>query len=319
MKKMIPQECETDMTSHGYRTGAARASAREERAARRAEEKIRRRKADRSETVFGFLLRIGIIFAVFFVMYFLLLNCGVEVKEFEITGNRIISDNDIISLSGVSVGDELFRTDTVAAEHQIAMHVMIEEVSVRVRPFDKVLIEVTEKDAVAGFTVDDSYFYIDGEKVVTGESDTVDEKLPLFSGFELPTYVSIGLPLEDSLLDSDLEIAAAAQGRFDDYKVEIVAQSESVNLMYLNGIEVRLGSLTRLEKKMEVLDNLIHSMSVQKLESLDYIDVSVPGEPVAMERPVEGEDGSTAKAADAESSDREPAKKDNQRDTSEQE
>lgn len=320
-KKINPQECEIDMASHGNRSGAARAAAREGRAARRAEEKIRRRKADRGETVFGFFLRIGIIFAVFFVMYFVLLNCGTEVEEFEITGNRFISDNDIISLSGISIGDELFRTDTGAAEKQITMHVMIDEVSVRVRPFDKILIEVTEKDAVAGFTVDDTYFYIDGEKVVTGESDTVDENLPLLSGFELPSYISIGLPLEDPLLDNDLEIAAAAEGHFDGYQMEIVAQSESVNNIYLNGIEVRLGSLTRLEKKMEVLDSLIHSMSVQKLESLDYIDVSVPGEPVAMERPVDGEDNGdgSGEAAEAESSDEQPSKKENQRDTSERE
>lgn len=295
-------------------------SARQERAARRAEEKVRRRQADRGETVFGFLFRLGVIFAVFFVMYFVLLNCGTKVEEFEITGNRIVSDNDIISLSGVSIGDELFRTDTAAAEKQIAMHVMIDSVEVRVRPFDRILIEVTEKDAVAGFMVDEVYFYIDGDKVVTGESDTVDEVLPLFSGFELPSYVSIGLPLTDPLLDNDLEIAAAAQGRFDDYKLEIVAQSKSVNNLYLNGIEVHLGSLNQLEKKMEVLDQLIHSMSVQKLESLDYIDVSVPDEPVAMERPVDGEEqGGDGEAAAAESNDKQPSKKENQRDTSERE
>lgn len=295
-------------------------SARQERAARRAEEKVRRRQADRGETVFGFLFRLGVIFAVFFVMYFVLLNCGTKVEEFEITGNRIVSDNDIISLSGVSIGDELFRTDTAASEKQIAMHVMIDSVEVRVRPFDRILIEVTEKDAVAGFMVDEVYFYIDGDKVVTGESDTVDEVLPLFSGFELPSYVSIGLPLTDPLLDNDLEIAAAAQGRFDDYKLEIVAQSKSVNNLYLNGIEVHLGSLNQLEKKMEVLDQLIHSMSVQKLESLDYIDVSVPDEPVAMERPVDGEEqGGDGEAAAAESNDKQPSKKENQRDTSERE
>lgn len=308
------------MASHGNRSRGARVSARQERAARRAEEKVRRRQADRGETVFGFLFRLGVIFAVFFVMYFVLLNCGTKVEEFEITGNRIVSDNDIISLSGVSIGDELFRTDTAAAEKQIAMHVMIDSVEVRVRPFDRILIEVTEKDAVAGFMVDEVYFYIDGDKVVTGESDTVDEVLPLFSGFELPSYVSIGLPLTDPLLDNDLEIAAAAQGRFDDYKLEIVAQSKSVNNLYLNGIEVHLGSLNQLEKKMEVLDQLIHSMSVQKLESLDYIDVSVPDEPVAMERPVDGEEqGGDGEAAAAESNDKQPSKKENQRDTSERE
>lgn len=310
------------MAAKNRSTRVSREAARKERAAQREEAKARRRAVDRSETVLGFFVKIGIIFAVFFVMYFALSNSGFKVEKFEIVGNRIVADEDVISLSGISEGAELFRTDTVAAERQIMMHVMIDSVDVRVRPFDTILIEVTETDAVAGFMDGDTYFYIDADKVVVGESDTVDEVFPLFSGFELPTFVSIGLPLEDPLLDSDLAIAAACEGRFDGYTIEIAARSKSVNNLYLNGVEVRLGSLNRLETKMDVLSRIIGSMSVQKLESLDYIDVSVPDEPVTMELPiggeVEGEDGERT-AAEAEGSAEKPDKKDNKRDVTEAE
>ena len=215
-----------------------------------------------------------------------------KVEEFDITGNRIVSDEDVISLSGISVGDELFKTDTDASERQITMHVMIDRVDVRVRPFHKILIQVEEKNAVAGFMDDDTYFYIDENKVVVGENDKVDEALPLFSGFALPEFISIGLPLEDPLLDSDLKIAAAAAGLFDDYQMEISAVSESENHIFLNGIQVRLGTLGRLNEKMQSLNTLIHSMSVQKLESLEYIDISIPDEPMLQEKPVGGAEAS---------------------------
>lgn len=186
----------------------------------REESNARRKKADQPMSLVGFLVRIGIILGVFFVMYMVLSNSGVKVENIKIEGNNLISAEDVISLSGISEGNELFRTDTVAAENQIRMHVMIDDVNVRVRPFDTVLIEVTEKNAVAGFIVDDTYFYIDANKVVVAESDTVDEEMPLFSGFEMPSFVSIGLPLEDPLLDSDLKIAEAAKGHFDGYILE---------------------------------------------------------------------------------------------------
>lgn len=301
-------------------TRATRATAREERAARRADKQTKRRNSDQGETVKGFLLKIGIILGVFCLFYIVMVNSGIKVEKFDIVGNRIVTDQDVISLSGISEGNELFRTDTAAAENQILLHVMIDDVNVRVRPNNTILIEVTEKDAVAGFMVDDTYFYLDEKKVVCGESDTVDEVLPLFSGFKLPSFVSIGLPLEDPVLDNDLEIAKAAKNLFEGYKMEIAAQSKSVNNLFLNGIEVRLGSLNRLEYKMQVLNNLIHSMSVQKLESLDYIDVSVPDEPVTMELPIGGEVSEEEKdGSEVESIAEQPAKKDNKRDTTEAE
>ena len=269
-------------------SGSTRRKNRAARRSLREESANRRRKQEQSISLGGFCLRIGILFGIFILSYFILSNCGVKVEEFDITGNRIVSDEDVISLSGISVGDELFKTDTDASERQITMHVMIDRVDVRVRPFHKILIQVEEKNAVAGFMDDDTYFYIDENKVVVGENDKVDEALPLFSGFALPEFISIGLPLEDPLLDSDLKIAAAAAGLFDDYQMEISAVSESENNILLNGIQIRLGTLGRLNEKMQALNTLIHSMSVQKLESLEYIDISIPDEPVLQEKPVGG-------------------------------
>ena len=126
--------------------------------------------------------------------------------------------------------------------------------------------------------------------------------------------------MEDPILDSDLKIAEAAGNLFEGYKLEIAAQSRSVNNMYLNGIEVRLGSLNRLDYKMQVLSNLIGSMSVQKLESLDYIDISVVDDPVIMELPIGGEVTEEEETgSEVESVSEQPAKKDNKRDTTEAE
>lgn len=303
-------------------TRASRANARQERAANRAEkQKNRRLHNDQGESLKGFVLKIGIILGFFCLFYIIMVNSGIKVEQFKITGNRIVTDQDVISLSGISEGNELFRTDTTAAENQIKLHVMIDDVNVRVRPNNTILIEITEKNAVAGFMVDDTYFYIDEKKVVCGETDIVDEELPLFSGFELPSFVSIGYPLDDPILDSDLEIAYAAGDLFEGYKMEIAAQSRSVNNLYLNGIEVRLGSLNRLDYKMSVLNDLIHSMSVQKLESLDYIDISVPDDPVTMELPIGGEteEGEEGEGSEVESTAQQPAKADNKRDTTEAE
>lgn len=251
----------------------------------------RREKKNRRGSIVGFFVRAAIVASIFLITYFLLLNSSFKVEKFDIVGNSKISDADIITLSGIQTGDNLFQTDVNAAEKQIGLHVLVDDVSVRVRPFHTILIEVTEKAAVAGFVDDKTYYYIDADKTVVGESESVDKTLPLFSGFEIPTFISVGLKLTDSHLDTDLTIAKAATEMFPDDTLEISAQSESVNDIYLNGVEIRLGTAKQLAKKMEVLQNLVNSMSRQKLESLEYIDISIPDEPAVKEQAVTSDDG----------------------------
>lgn len=265
----------------------------------RQESNERRRKREESPSLIGFFLRIAIMFLVFFVAYLGISHSTFKVETFDIQGNRLISDEDIISLSGISIGDTLFQSDVDAAAKQIAMHVMIDDVDVRVRPFHKILIEVTEKNAVALFVDDERYFYVDEKGVVVAETDTPDKNLPVLSGFEAPSFVSIGLEMNDPLLMTDLEIVAAMGNLFKDYQTEVCAVSESENNLIINNVSVHLGSTSRLEEKMVTLDKILHTMSVQKLESLDYIDVSIPDEPVTMEKPLAGTEDATAAEGNA--------------------
>ncbi|HMM05247.1 MAG TPA: FtsQ-type POTRA domain-containing protein [Clostridiales bacterium] len=254
----------------------------------------RREKKKQTGSVAGFLIRTGVVVSLFVIAYFLLLNSSFKVEEFEIEGNSKVSDADIITLSGIHIGDDLFQSNVSAAADQIGLHVLIEDVKVRVRPFHKILIEITEKDAVAGFVDDDTYYYIDANKVVVGESEMVDDSLPLFSGFEIPSFISIGLQMNNAELNTDLTIAEEAASLFSGYTLEISAQSESVNNIYLNGVEVRLGTTGRLEQKLTVLATLVSSMSQQKLESLEYIDISIPDEPVVKEKPLNTDESGAA-------------------------
>lgn len=243
----------------------------------------KRMKREARDTTPRLLIKIAAILLFFAIFYFVMYHTRFEVKKFEIEGNSIVSDEDIISLTGISEGSKLFQCDTGSAADQVALHVMIDSVDVRIRPFDTVFIQVTEKNPVAGFYADDGYFYIDENMVVIAEADTEDENMPIIFGFELPGFVSMGLQMEGDLLADDLDIAAACRGHFKDYRVEICAVSESVNDIYVNGVPVHLGSLGRLEEKLNALEKVLSQMSVQKLESLESIDVSIPSDPVITE------------------------------------
>lgn len=256
------------------------------RSSLREESEQRRIKREAAVSLKGLIIRFAIVVAVFAVIYAIFINSQFKIEKFIIEGNKHIPTEDIISLSGLEVEDRLFGNDLSAAEHQILLHVMIDDVNVRVRPFHTVYIQLTEKDVVAGFTVDDTYFYMDGNKVIAGEATEVDESLPLIRNVESQSFVSIGAVLTDEFLDDDLEIVNALGDRFANHFVEVDAQTSSVNTLYIDGVEYRLGPLNRLKGKLDMIADLIHSVSPQKLESLEYVDVSVGGEPVLKELPV---------------------------------
>ncbi len=260
-------------------------------ASNREQQRIKKKKAEKTVSPLVFGLRIAAILAVYLIAYIFLSHSTFKVENIAVEGNSVISAEDIISLSGISVGDDIFQTDVNAAEDQISLHVMIDDVNVRIRPFHKILIEITEKDAVAQFVLNDTYYYINENLTVVGESDSLDEKLPLFLSDDLPDFISIGMNLKSAGLESDLVIAKAIQNHFDGYEVVIAGQGESDNAIYINGVEVRLGTDSRFDEKVEAIEKLLASMSELKLESLEYIDVSIADEPVLKERPI-GDDGS---------------------------
>ncbi|MGI5874021.1 MAG: cell division protein FtsQ/DivIB [Bacillota bacterium] len=301
----------------------ARMDANQKRAARKEKRRVQQRKQEKYVSPAAFAVRVGVILALFLIVYTVLSHSAFKVEEFQIEGNRIVSDDDIIALSGISVGDDIFQTNVAASADQIALHVMIDDVSVRVRPFHKILIEVSEKDAAAQFAVDETYYFINDKKIVVGESDEPDESLPVFALDGVTQYLSLGLPLEDSRLDTDLAIAAAAGDLFKGHEFVIAAGDESENSVFLDGVEVRLGTDSRLESKMEAAAKLMGSMSTQKLQSLEYIDISIPDEPVLKERPVAGaeteEETDEAEAETTSAAQKKTEKVKNQRDTSEAE
>ena len=85
-----------------------------------------------------------------FARSYALINPAFKVEEFQIEGNRIVSDDDIIALSGISVGDDIFQTNVAASADQIALHVMIDDVSVRVTAAGEVVNDTLTPYEYAG-------------------------------------------------------------------------------------------------------------------------------------------------------------------------
>ena len=240
----------------------------------------------------GVLVKIGLIVVFFVILYVILHNSTFNVEKIEVEGNEFVRSQDIIALSGISEGDRLFKIHPDAAEGQISLHVMIDDVNVRVRPFHTVLITVEERNTVACLVRGNTRFYIDDSKTIIEETAEIIDGITEITGCELPDSASIGVSLANLIDDDVITLVQAVKGRYSGYEVSVPVTYEGEHSIAVNGVTVRLGTMDKLDEKLNALGIQLKHISVLKLESLEYIDLTVPDEPILKERSPElsGED-----------------------------
>jgi len=106
-----------------------------------------------------------------------------KVCKIEITGSNQISQETLIKLSGIDLGDNVFLSNTIKAENKISENPYIKEIKVkRVLP-DKIKIEVVEKQKTYMIAIDEKVAYIDKNGSILEVSNTKLDELITLQGY----------------------------------------------------------------------------------------------------------------------------------------
>lgn len=242
---------------------------------------IRPRKRRSAAPVFGlwlFLLCCCLLAAYFFINspYFSLQNI-------ELVGNISLQPQQIIDLSGLESGENIFRLDTVAASSKIKMHPTVKNIEIRRRLPATLQFTITEREPAAlvvgqdGFiVVDIEAFYL--EKVI----DLSDWQLPLISGIEVDPNARPGTNLGTDGLKAALQLTTMLHHEFLQNVAEIMAPSSlSLSLKTIQGVEVRFGEPLDLERKIGVMQSLLmENGAIINSDTVEYIDLRYNTSPV---------------------------------------
>ena len=109
-----------------------------------------------------------------------------DIKEINIEGNEKLTNEEILSLSQMNIGENTFRTSTIKAKNNIMENAYVESVDIkRVLP-DKILISVTERKATYMIEYGSGFVYINNQGYILEISE---EKLevPILQGAETST------------------------------------------------------------------------------------------------------------------------------------
>ena len=89
-----------------------------------------------------------------------------QTEVIAVIGNEEVTDEEIIKLSGLQVGDSVFSVVPIVTHHKIKENLYIESVNINIRPPDKIEIVVKERDNLAQFEKDGKFVVTDSKGMV---------------------------------------------------------------------------------------------------------------------------------------------------------
>lgn len=205
-----------------------------------------------------------------------------NVKQILVEDNRNITSEEIIKLSNIKVGNNIFYLNLNESETNIRKNSYISNVDIKRKLPNKIIIHVDERSAFFYIKKGENYLIVDNEGVILEEKATI-------KGMNLIRLDGLkGEYVVGETIKSD-----------DDRKVDLIKQMSKLikNLkkgvpeptlvditditdikMYYGNMVIKLGTSSELDKKYNKALNILMDANLQNKKG--YIDVSFNGDPV---------------------------------------
>ncbi|QRN86431.1 FtsQ-type POTRA domain-containing protein [Clostridia bacterium] len=205
-----------------------------------------------------------------------------KVKEIRLEGIEQIDREDLVILSGIELGEALWKIPAAGIEEKLKSHVLIKDaLVVRVVP-DAVNIQIWERKASLLMASNGRFVVLDSDGVVMEVVRTLPvEHLAYYAGTSLDEPVYLGQKIVEK---ETQEVLAFQQKIPESYRYlvyEIEPMLNTWNIYLEDGLKISLGQDEQIEKKLELLVGLLQdSELMERYPEIQYFDLSDPEKPV---------------------------------------
>lgn len=205
-----------------------------------------------------------------------------NIKVIQVNGSKNISDKDIVNLSNISIGNNIFYIHTTSSINNILSNPYIYSASIKKKLPSTIIIDVIERNAVFYAKYDNKYLVIDSDGIVLQKKDDIKNmKLVRLDGFDY-SKVEVGKPIKDDdkrKIDAMTTIGSMIPSSSAVSGMTSVDLTSSVDIkVYFGDLYIRLGDATNIDKKVNKAVNILQRKELQGAKG--YIDVSFDGNPV---------------------------------------
>jgi cell division protein FtsQ len=219
--------------------------------------------------------------------YFFIQSSLFSISLIKVLGTQSVSGEEIVGISGLEKGENIFKINTDSAKEKILTHALVEEVEINKKLPATLEITVRERIPAAFIPAEEGLFQIDLKGNILRKQAVIGSQLlPIITGAELPSGTGVGKRLESDQLQMGLQMIA----QMDEQAKEIVAELDVSNPQKLRaytvqGTEVRLGDAKDFKEKFNKFLQVIKEEEKRgTLDKMEYIDVSFSGRPVVFYR-----------------------------------
>lgn len=242
---------------------------------------IRQRKRRSAAPVFG--LWLFLILCSMLAAYFFIHSAYFSLKDIEVTGNKTLSADQVIELSGLSMGENIFRVDAQSVALKIEMHPSVKKTVISRQIPSTLIVKIAERSPVALVVVQDGFVIVDQDTFyIQKVNDIQDLQLPIISGVKVDSSLRPGTSIGTEGLNTALKLITLLDEDFLKNVAEIVAPSSlSLTLKTIQGVEVRFGEPVQLERKIKLMQSLLfQNGAIINSDTVEYIDLRYDTAPV---------------------------------------
>ena len=212
--------------------------------------------------------------------YFFLHSSLFLINHISIEGNNVVSDQDILNMSGIENGKNIFDIDTQASVKAVQIIPRIKEAKITRHLPQKVKIQVKERQPFALIVYQDGFLVIDDQAVCLQKTDNCgNANQPIITLEDIPSRITEGQKVNPQSIKIVRQIISALPPFLSGQVAEYHCSKDGQVLIYtLRGTEVRFGGLERLEEKVGLFEQVMKINETN--HPLKYVDLRYAGQPV---------------------------------------
>lgn len=187
-----------------------------------------------------------------------------NITKIEINGNQKVSKDTIIALSGIKMGENIFRFNNNMIQN-VKQNTYIEKVEIQRKIPGTVVISVKERKIKYQINLINSYVYLDKNGYLL-ENSAERKNVPVIVGFSIKEDEMLN---EKRLKDNDLEklanvakiIEAAKAINIDNLITEVNVEDKNNTILYLESKskKINVGDTTNLTNKMLYVQKILEN------------------------------------------------------------
>jgi cell division protein FtsQ len=214
--------------------------------------------------------------------YFFLHSSLFLIRQVNVTGNQTVPQKDIIDLSGIKIGSNLFDFNAQNSSKAIEIIPRIRSVQIQRHLPNSVVINVTERKPWALIVTNGKSYVIDDQGVCFDKLNGLDiMNLPVITWAGLPARFDVGQHMKSSVLQTFKTIYTKIPSSLVQQISEYHLTDEGQLVMYtIRGTEVRFGGEERLTEKIGFFQEAMKLDNNGTQGALRYIDLRYKGQPV---------------------------------------